>query len=175
MKLLSLDELLEEQLQDIYTAEVKLSRLMPDVRERCSSSSLKQSLETHIEETKDQLNRLSTIADSLDLALKEKQSPGVAGLVQEVQAILQADGDEDIIDCALIAATQRAEHYEICCYGSARALAEHLGYDEIVELLQESLDEEYEMDKQLTGISEEEIIPQIESEHREELEEETRV
>jgi len=175
MKLLSLDELLEEQLQDIYSAEIKLSRLMPEMMEKGASPSLKQVMETHIEETEDQLNRLRTLADSLDINLKEKSSPAMEGLVQEVKEVIKAEGDEDVIDCALIAAAQRAEHYEICSYGTARALAEHLGYEEMVELLQESLDEEYEMDKQLTGISEEEIIPQIESEHREELEEETRV
>ena len=58
---------------------------------------------------------------------------------------------------ALIGAAQKVEHYEISGYGTARALAELLGLDEAVDLLQETLDEEKETDENLTKLALNEI------------------
>ncbi len=63
------------------------------------------------------------------------------GLIEEGGEVLEADGPGPVIDSALIAAAQRVEHYEISAYGSARALAEQLGHDDIVGVLQITLDE----------------------------------
>ncbi len=73
--------------------------------------------------------------------------------------VLEADGPGAVIDAALIAAAQRVEHYEISAYGSARALARQLGHEDVVELLQETLDEESAADEKLTSLSEEQILP----------------
>jgi len=56
-------------------------------------------------------------------------------------------------------AAQRVEHYEISAYGSARAFAGQLGHHDVVDLLQETLDEESAADEKLTSLSEEEILP----------------
>jgi ferritin-like metal-binding protein YciE len=65
-----------------------------------------------------------------------------------------SEGDESpILDAALIAAAQRVEHYEIAGYGCARTFANHLGLEEAVSLLQRTLDEEAEADKELTDIA----------------------
>jgi ferritin-like metal-binding protein YciE len=81
------------------------------------------------------------------------------GLVEEGSEVLEAEGPGPIIDSALIAAAQRVEHYEIAAYGTARTLAEHLGHADVVELLQETLEEESAADEKLTSISEDEILP----------------
>jgi ferritin-like metal-binding protein YciE len=81
------------------------------------------------------------------------------GLIEEGKEAIEAEGPEGVIDLGLIAGAQRVEHYEISAYGSARALAEQLGHSEVVELLQESLDEESAADEKLTGIAQEEVMP----------------
>ncbi len=81
---------------------------------------------------------------------------------------LEIEASGGIIDLAIIAAAQRVEHYEISAYGSARALAEHLGHDEVVQLLQETLDEESAADEKLTGIAEDEVFPSVTDESEEE-------
>jgi ferritin-like metal-binding protein YciE len=68
------------------------------------------------------------------------------------------DGDPVIKDLALITAAQKVEHYEIAGYGSARALAEALGLSDVAELLQTTLDEEGQTDKDLTALAER-LIP----------------
>jgi ferritin-like metal-binding protein YciE len=60
----------------------------------------------------------------------------------------------------LIAAAQRVEHYEMAGYGTARALAQRLGRDNVAQLLQETLDEEKAADKKLTELAERDINAQ---------------
>jgi ferritin-like metal-binding protein YciE len=81
------------------------------------------------------------------------------GLIEEGSEVLEAEGPGPVIDLALIAAAQRVEHYEISAYGSARALADQLGHEDVVDLLQETLDEESAADEKLSSISEEELLP----------------
>ena len=53
------------------------------------------------------------------------------------------------MDACLIAAAQRAEHYEMAAYGTLVAWARAMGHDEAAELLQETLDEEKAADEKL--------------------------
>jgi ferritin-like metal-binding protein YciE len=76
------------------------------------------------------------------------------GLIAEGEEIIDADGDPDVKDAALIAAAQRVEHYEIAGYGCARTFARRLGQQAAAALLQETLDEEGDADKILTHIAE---------------------
>jgi ferritin-like metal-binding protein YciE len=80
------------------------------------------------------------------------------GLVEEGKEVLEEDGQSPIIDAALIGAAQRVEHYEMAAYGTARGMARALGHDNVVKLLQQTLDEESACDKKLTGIAESEVL-----------------
>ncbi|HBL43693.1 MAG TPA: ferritin-like domain-containing protein, partial [Planctomycetaceae bacterium] len=77
------------------------------------------------------------------------------GLISEGEEMVQAKGDSNVKDAALIAAAQRVEHYEMAGYGSARNFAQRLGKTNLAEILQETLDEEGNADKILTQIAEE--------------------
>jgi ferritin-like metal-binding protein YciE len=52
-----------------------------------------------------------------------------------------------------------ADNRQVSAHGTARALAQQLGHEEVVKLLLESLDEEAAADEKLTSLSEEEILP----------------
>jgi ferritin-like metal-binding protein YciE len=56
-------------------------------------------------------------------------------------------------DAAIIAASQKVEHYEIASYGTLRSYASQFGLEDVVALLQATLDEEGEADKKLTDIA----------------------
>jgi ferritin-like metal-binding protein YciE len=83
------------------------------------------------------------------------------GLVEEGGETLEEEGDAAILDLAVIAAAQKVEHYEIAAYGCARALAEKLGLDDVVGLLDTTIQEEGDTDKALTAVAEE-IIASLE-------------
>ena len=75
------------------------------------------------------------------------------GLLKEGEEVVFAQGDPAAKDAALIAAAQRVEHYEISGYGTARTLADQLGYDSAKRLLDETLEEESKADELLTKIA----------------------
>ena len=58
------------------------------------------------------------------------------------------------MDACLIAAGQRAEHYEMAAYGTLVAWAQAMGHTEAAKLLQQTLDEEKAADKKLSSLAE---------------------
>jgi ferritin-like metal-binding protein YciE len=155
----TITKLLEDQLKDIYSAETQLVKALPKMAKKASSKGLKEAITSHLEETKHQVERLNQIAQTLGIKLAGKKCKAMEGLIEEGAEVLETEGPGPVIDLALIAAAQRVEHYEISAYGSARAFAGHLGHEDVVELLQETLGEESAADEKLSSISEEEILP----------------
>jgi ferritin-like metal-binding protein YciE len=159
MKLTTLDKLLEDQLKDIYNAEQQLLKALPKMAKRASADGLRDAFTSHLEETRGQVGRLNRVSGLLGIKLTGKKCATMEGLVEEGAEVMDAEGEPEVVDAALIIPAQRVEHYEISAYGSARTLAEHLGHDEAAELLQETLDEESAADEKLTAISTGEVLP----------------
>jgi ferritin-like metal-binding protein YciE len=153
----SLDDLLVNQLQDLYDAEKRLTKALPQMAEAATNAQLKQAFQTHLGQTEAQVDRLKAVFKLLNQRPKSSTCEAMKGLIKEGEEMIHADGDADVRDAALIAAAQRVEHYEIAGYGSARTFAEQLGKAEAAELLQQTLDEEGETDKMLTQIAQQTI------------------
>ena len=78
----------------------------------------------------------------------------MAGLLEEGKKTMEEDAEPNVLDAALIAAAQKVEHYEIAAYGCVCTYAEMLGYDQVHDLLGQTLDEEEETDQRLTALAE---------------------
>jgi ferritin-like metal-binding protein YciE len=155
----SLHELLEDELKDIYNAENQLLKALPKMAKKANSPKLKEAFTSHLKETEGHVQRLEEIGKNLSFTLKGKTCQAMKGLVEEGKEVIDEDGDANVLDAALIGAAQRVEHYEIAAYGTARALAERMGHNQVVDLLQETLDEEGAADKKLTSIAQSDILP----------------
>ena len=153
MKLDSLQKLYIEELRDLYNAENQLVKALPKMAKHASHQELKQAFEGHLEQTKEHVERLDEIFKRLDERPTGKTCKGMKGLIEEGSEILEKDGDESVLDAALIGAAQRVEHYEIAGYGCVRTYAELLGDSKGAELLQQTLDEEGATDKKLTELA----------------------
>ena len=154
----SLQSLLEDELKDLYNAENQLVKALPKMAKKASNPKLKQAFTSHLAETEGHVKRLDRIAKLIDAKLTGKKCHAMEGLIDEGKEIMSEDGEEAVIDAALIGAAQRVEHYEIAAYGTVRAIAEQLGQKEVVRLLQQTLDEEGAADKKLTAIAEGEVL-----------------
>ena len=82
--------------------------------------------------------------------------------------------DDGLRDATIIGAAQRVEHYEIAAYGTAIAHARLLGQDEVVQLLEETLEEEKAADEKLTEVAEQIVNPDAASSEDEDEEESDR-
>jgi ferritin-like metal-binding protein YciE len=153
MKIETLRELLVEELQDLYSAETQITKALPKLVKASTDAKLKQAFESHLEETKGHVERLEQIFGQLEESPKGKTCEGMKGLLKEGDERAQEDGDPDVLDAGLISAAQRVEHYEIAAYGSARTFAQLLGENEIVRLLEATLEEEKAADTKLTQVA----------------------
>lgn len=164
MKLDTLKKLYVEELRDVYNAENQLLKALPKMAKGASSDELKQAFETHLEQTKEHVERLDEIFEALGEKASGKTCKAMQGLIEEGSEMLKEEGEESVIDAGLIGAAQRVEHYEIAAYGTLKTFAELLGEEDAVELLRQTLDEEGETDKLLTDLAEEIVNPQALSE-----------
>jgi ferritin-like metal-binding protein YciE len=149
----TLEELLVDELKDLYSAEKQIVRALPKIIKAVSTPELQHGLSNHLEETKGQVVRLEKIGEILGKKMTGKTCVGMKGVLEEGSEVVE-DTDKGIVrDAALISACQRVEHYEMAGYGSARDFAKQLGQSEIASLLDETLTEEQNADKTLTGAS----------------------
>jgi ferritin-like metal-binding protein YciE len=146
-KMKSLHDLLIEELRDLYSAETQLVSAIPQMIKAAESAQLAEGLKRHLEQTKAHVERLEKILDDLNHSPRGKKCKAMEGLIAEWKEMVKQDAEPTVRDAALIAVTQRIEHYEIAGYGSARTFAEQLGYDETAEILSMTLEEEVETDQ----------------------------
>jgi ferritin-like metal-binding protein YciE len=154
MKVQGLEDLYVQELKDLYSAEKQLVQALPKMAKAATSSELQEGFQKHLEQTKTHVERLETIFGALGKSPTGKKCVAMEGLIQEGQHAIELQGDEMARDAALIASAQKVEHYEIAGYGTVRTFARHLGLDDHKRLLQQTLDEEGETDKQLTELAE---------------------
>ncbi len=157
----SIQDLLAQEIKDLYSAETQLVKALPKMAGAASSLELREAIETHLTETETHVARLEEVAGLLGITPRGKSCKAIKGLLAEGEETIEEEGDPPIKDLALIVAAQKVEHYEICGYGSARALASLLALDDVAHLLGLTLDDEGDTDKTLTHIAQSigEMIP----------------
>src|SRR6201996_8271424 len=137
MSVETMQELLIDELKDLYSAEKQIIRALPKLAKSASTPELQQTILNHLEETKGQVARLEKIGEIVGKKLTGKSCAGMKGVLEEGSEVLEDTGKGLVRDAALIAAAQRVEHYEMAGYGSARDFAKLLGLPEVASLLDE--------------------------------------
>lgn len=143
-----------DELRDAYDAEKQLTKALPKLAKAASDPKLRQAFETHLRETEGHVQRLERVFETLDEKVRGKHCDGIAGIIEEGKSIMDEDFEGTTMDACLIAAGQRAEHYEMAAYGTLVAWAQAMGHTQAQKLLQQTLDEEKAADKKLSGLAE---------------------
>ncbi|MEZ4421929.1 MAG: ferritin-like domain-containing protein [Gemmatimonadota bacterium] len=164
MDMESMRDLLEHEIQDLYSVESQILEALPTMIENATDPSLRDALEDHLDATEDQKARLEEIAESLEFDVDGEKCKGMAGILKEGSESVKDAEEGAIRDAVIIASAQKVEHYEMAGYGTARSLARLLGETEAAERLEETLDEEKEADRLLTEIAESEVNRQAAAE-----------
>ena len=128
MKLDSLKKLYVHELKDLHSAETQLLDALPKMRDAANNDDLKEVFSCHIDETKEHASRLEKIFANLDFEPGGHRCAAMEGLIKEGEGLISSDIEPKVLDAALIAASQRIEHYEMAGYGTARTYAEKLGH-----------------------------------------------
>jgi len=143
-----------DELRDAYDAEKQLTKALPKLAKAASDPKLRQAFEAHLRETQGHVTRLEQVFERLDEKVRGKHCDGIAGIIEEGKSVMEEDFDDTTMDACLIAAGQRAEHYEMAAYGTLIAWAQAMGHTEAAKLLRQTFDEEKAADKKLSGLAE---------------------
>jgi ferritin-like metal-binding protein YciE len=150
----NLNDLLVFELKDLYDAEHQITDALPKMTDAACDPRLKSAFDEHLRQTQTHITRLEKIFNQLGQQAERETCAAMKGLLKEGNDMISAKGDDTVRDAGLISAAQRVEHYEMASYGTVRTLAHRLGYEDIAQTLQQTLNEEGETDKKLTAIAE---------------------
>lgn len=153
-KTTTMDELLLEELRDLYDAEKQLTKALPKMAKASTSGELRAAFEAHLQQTEGHVERLEQIFEQLGEKASGKKCAAMSGLIKEGEEVASDTDESSVRDAGLIAAAQKVEHYEISGYGSVRTHAQMLGHDHAVRLLEETLNEEKQTDQKLNSLAE---------------------
>lgn len=159
----TLDDLFVHTLRDIYYAENQIMKALPKMISKATDPDLKQGFETHLLETKGQIQRLEQVFKLHGVDVKGVDCPAIDGIIKESNEIAGEISDKDVLDAALAASAQAVEHYEITRYGTLVAWAKRLGRADCAALLHQNLEEEVATDTKLTMLAERIVNPRAAS------------
>lgn len=147
-------DLFVDELEDIYWAEKALTKAIPEMIKNATADVLVKALTGHLEVTKLHVSRLDEVFSLIGEKAVAKKCEAMEGLIKEAKGVMEDTKEGMVRDAGIIAAAQKAEHYEIASYGTLCSFAKTLGETEAAALLQETLDEEKEADEKLSEIAE---------------------
>jgi ferritin-like metal-binding protein YciE len=153
----TMDDLFVYTLRDLYYAESKIVRSLPEMIEKATDPQLKQGLQSHLHEAEGHVKRLDQVFDMLRQKAKSIDCPAIDGLIEEAEDVAGEVADPDVLDAAIIAAAQTVEHYEIARYGTLIAWARRTGRDDAARTLEQTLNGEKAADRKLTTLAESKV------------------
>jgi ferritin-like metal-binding protein YciE len=157
MKADNLKDLLVLKLKALYDVENQIIKALPKMAKKATNKSLKAGFEKHLKETKGQVNRLEKVFKLLGEKPRKTKVEAIRGLVKDGEWVMKNVKPAEALDANLVAAAQYVEHYEMAGYGTASEWASQLGEAEVVNLLEETLEEEKKTDQTLSTLAMSEI------------------
>lgn len=152
-KVETFDDLFRHELSDLYNAEKQLTKALPKMAKAATDPKLKKGFETHLQETEGQIEILDRVFEVCDIKPERITCEAMKGLIEEGSEAIDEIEEGPLLDCALIIAAQKVEHYEIAGYGSMCTLAENMGLTEAKKLLAKILEQEKATDEKLTQVA----------------------
>lgn len=138
-------ELFLHELGDILFAENLLVKTLPKLAEEATDPKLREGFEHHLTETRQHVENLKAVFESLGEKAKAERCPGIEGIAAEHDEFMsEQNPSPEICDLFLTGAAARAEHYEIAAYSGLIISAKALGEQEAAKLLSLNLKQEQE-------------------------------
>lgn len=153
----NMNDLFLHTLADIYYAEQQIVKALPEMVQRSTEPQLKQGFQNHLRESEIHVKRLEQVFRKLNVKAKGADCPAIDGIIEEANEVAGEVSNKAVLDAALIAAAQAVEHYEMTRYGTLIAWAKQLGRQDVLGLLQQTLEEEKATDQKLTSMAEAQV------------------
>ncbi len=151
------------ELQELRSVEEELVQALPKMANMAEHPDLKEALDTHLNETRSQRDRLDALLRKHGEDPREHRDGSMQAIISEASRWVEMVEDRDLRDAGMIASAQRIEHYEIAVYGTLATWAKQLGLDEDQRTLHAILEEEKRTDDKLTSLAKQIVNPEAAS------------
>ncbi|MGY8644368.1 MAG: DUF892 family protein [Verrucomicrobiales bacterium] len=125
----NLYDLYIHQIKDLHSAETQIIGAMPKMIAMAQTDEVRDELKSHLEETREQLNRINTILGNRNERAGDDVCEATKGLIKEGEHLMK----------------------EMAAYGTAKQYAQNLDFDDDVDLLDEESDANEKFTKLATG------------------------
>jgi len=150
----TLNDLFVHQLKDIYYAEKRIVKALPDMIKKATNPQLRQGFELHLSQTQNHVKNVEEVFRMHGVEIEAVTCPAIDGIIKEAEEVAGEVADKQVLDAALIAAAQAVEHYEMTRYGTLIAWAKQLGRSDCASVLAKNLKDEKDTDEKLTQLAE---------------------
>ena len=150
----TLNDLFVHQLKDIYYAEKRIAKSLPEMIKKATNPELRQGFELHLSQTQNHIKNVEEVFRMHGVEAEAVTCPAIDGIIKEADEVAGEVADKQVLDAALIAAAQAVEHYEITRYGTLIAWAKRLGRNDCASVLDKNLTDEKDTDAKLTKLAE---------------------
>lgn len=161
MNIDSAEDLFAHELRGIHSAEKQLSRILPRLSKQVTAESAREKLQERLEHGRVLLESIDRAFEELEVSKGRFKNSAVEGLIEDAQEMIDTIDDERVLDCALIGAVQKVEHYCIASWGTAAALGRMLGQQTAVSALEKALEQGKQFDQAMTELAEKEVNPTL--------------
>lgn len=157
MPLNMMQDVFIEQLNELYAAEQRTTKLLRRLARAASTPSLAATLRSHASATIEHLVRLDGVFESLEIEPSDPLQADSNGLWAKcdecVELASERGADAQMCDLLLLAVAQQAGQEEIAGYGWARTWAAMLGYDKAARALEQTLSEQKAAEAELAALA----------------------
>lgn len=150
-----LNDLYTDELQDLWSANDQMQRLLKKLGGKASDPKLKGMLSKSPEGIIQHTELLKSLLKEHGEKVEKERCKGMEGLVNEAtkHTVEEAPDKGAVLDAVIIAQYQWMTHYGIAGFGTAAAYAKALGFDEDAEKLRDVTSEIYSGDADMTQLA----------------------
>jgi len=134
-------QLFQHKLGAALTMEETVVGMLQELEGKANETELKEQLSHHRDETHGQIKNLTQAFSALGKEPERQPCPVIDGLKTEGEQMLEQTSQQ-LHDGVILSGCAEVEHHEIAVYDGLITLAEELGEDDIVALLEENLEQE---------------------------------
>lgn len=152
----NLTDLYTGELQDLWSANDQMARIVRKMTAKVSDPSLKTMLTNSQEGIAKHTETVKQLLEASDARTRKEHCKGMEGLVAEATTHITEEAPEkgSVLDAVIIAQYQRMAHYGIAGFGTAASYAETLGLKAAVKTLDHITKEIYGNDEYSTKLAE---------------------
>lgn len=153
----NLRDLFIEQGRELYDAFQQEQKELPKIQLKANNQELKRIINNQLDMAENESIQLEGAFRKLNASPKGEKSECYQSIFKQTKNLIDRSKDSEIRDAAIINSVQRLNNNKITDFKSLLTYAKEIGQEETASSFYEALNEEKDIDRELTDLAEKEI------------------